>query len=413
MQEQTAAAVGIDIGTTAIRCAIGQIKDDQVVHLIGIGEAPNTGFRKGTVININDAAAALDQAIANAERMAGLQVGAATINVNGSHIKGLDSKGTVAVSGHEVVEEDLLRAEDAATVLQLPSSHEILSVFPRSYTVDGNPNIKDPLGMHGTRLEVDAHVVTISGPALKNLEKVVETTRTHINRLSVSSLAAAQATLSREQRENGVAVLDIGATTTNIMVVEEGDVQTVAVVPIGGMHITNDLAVGLRTEIEVAEVVKRNYKYLGEEPKKRPKHIKVVHNGKEYIFPTKDINIIVKARLEELFEDVDKAIGSISRSHRRLPAGITLVGGSANLTGIDVIAKRSFERSARIAYPKNIGGLKEKVARPEYAAAVGLMLLDVHKDESSPFGGRFFGGKFQLGAKQASSIVKRLFDRFK
>jgi cell division protein FtsA len=208
-------------------------------------------------------------------------------------------------------------------------------------------------------------------------------------------------------------VLDIGAATTNIMVVEEGDVQTVAVIPTGGMHITNDLAVGLRTEIEIAEVVKRNYKYLGEDPKKRPKHIKVVHNKKEYVFPTKDINLIVRARLEELFEDVDKAMGSISRSHRRLPAGITIVGGSANLAGIDIIAKKSFERSARIAYPKNLSGLKEKVARPEFASVVGLMLLDVHKDETSAFGGRFFGGKFQLGAQQATSLVKRLFDRFK
>ena len=177
MQEHQQAAVGIDIGTTTVRCVIGLVKpEDQTVSLIGVGEAHNSGFRKGSVVNITETANALDQAIANAERMAGVQISSATVNINGTHIKGVDSKGVVAISGSEITEEDLFRAEDAATVLQLPQHHEILSVFPRSYTVDGQSNIKDPLGMSGTRLEVDAHVVTISAPALKNLEKVVETT---------------------------------------------------------------------------------------------------------------------------------------------------------------------------------------------------------------------------------------------
>lgn len=411
MQEHQQAAVGIDIGTTTVRCAIGLVKDEQTVNLVGIGEAPNTGFRKGSVVNITETATALDQAIALAERMAGVQVGSATININGSHIKGINSKGIIAVSGSEIIEDDLLRVEDAATVLQIPQHHEILSVFPRSYTLDGQSSIKDPIGMTGTRLEVDAHVVTVSAPALKNLEKVAETTNTHVNRISVGSLGAAQAVISREQRENGVAVLDIGAATSNLIVIEDGDVQQVSVIPIGGTHITNDLAIGLRTDLKVAEAVKRNYKYLTQTSKDRPKHVKVLVSRKEYIFPVKDIELVITARLVELFDSVDKELAKINRS-KKIPGGITLTGGSAHLPGIDTVAKEELALSARVAFPQSIGGLKEKVARPEYANVVGLMLLDVHKDEDTSYGGRGLGGRLQQSADQARSMFKKVFGRF-
>ncbi len=412
MQEHQQAAVGIDIGTTSVRCAIGLVKaDDQTVSLVGIGEAVNTGFRKGSVVNIADTATALDQAIANAERMAGVQVSSATVNINGTHIKGVNSKGIIAISGSEITEEDLLRVEDAATVLQLPQHHEILSVFPRSYTLDGQGGIKDPLGMGGTRLEVDAHVITVSAPALKNLEKVVETTQTQVNRLSVGSLGAAQAVISREQRENGVAVLDIGAATSNLIVIEDGDVQQVSVIPIGGTSITNDLAIGLRTDLKVAEAVKKNYKYLATNSKTRPKHIKVVVNRGEHVFPTKDIELIITARLVELFEAVDKELTKINRS-KKIPGGITLTGGTAHMPGIDVVAREELALSARVAFPGSISGLKEKVSRPEYATVVGLMLLDVHKDEDSIYGGRGLGGRLQHGADQARSLFNKVFGRF-
>lgn len=408
MQEHQQAAVGIDIGTTTVRCAIGFVNPEkQTVKLVGVGEAPNTGFRKGTVVNISETAAALDQAIANAERMAGVQINSATANINGTHIKGVESKGIIAVSGTEIVEEDLIRVEDAATVLQLPQHHEILSVFPRSYNLDGQTNIKDPIGMSGIRLEVDAHVVTVSAPALKNIEKVLETTKTHINRLSVGSLGAAQATITREQRENGVAVLDIGALTSNLIVIEDGDVQQVSVVPIGGTSVTNDLAIGLRTDLKVAEAVKKNYKYLAQNSKSRPKHVKVVVAQKEYIFPTKDIELVITARLAELFEAVDKELAKVNRS-KKLPGGITLTGGAAQLPGIEIVAKEELEISARIGVPSEVEGLKEKVAKPEYATVTGLMLLDVHKDEDSLYGGRGLGGRLQHGAEQARSLFSKI-----
>lgn len=412
MQEQQELAVGIDVGTTTVRCAIGLVKpEDQTVSLVGVGEVANSGFRKGTVVHISETAQAVDQAVALAERMAGHQINGATININGAHIKGLSSQGIVAVSGGEITQEDLLRVEDAATVLQLPQHHEILSVFPRSYTVDGQSNIKDPIGMSGTRLEVDAHVVTVSGPALKNLEKVFETANVGINRLSVSSLAAAQGTVTREQREHGVAVLDIGSTTTNLIVIEDGDVQQISVLPIGGNHITNDLAIGLRTELKVAEAVKRNYKYLTENSKTRPKHVKVVVTRQEHVFLTKDIELIIAARLAELFESVDKELAKIGMS-KKLPGGVTITGGTAQLPGIDTVAREELALSARIAFPaENLSGLKEKVAKPEYATVAGLMLLDLHKDETAAYGGQWLSGGLRHGAQQAHSLVKRLLSK--
>jgi cell division protein FtsA len=409
MQEHLEPVVGIDIGTTTVRCAIGVLKPEkQQIDLIGVGEAPNTGFRKGSVINISDTAQAVDQAIGFAERMSGVQVTSATINVNGEHIKGIDSRGTVAISGQEVTQDDLLRVEDAATLLQLPQHYEILSVFPRSYIVDGNSDIKDPVGMSGTRLEVDAHVVTLSAPSLKNLEKVLETVNTHINRLSVGSLGAAQASLTREQRENGVAVVDIGASTTNVIVIEEGDVLHVGVLPVGSSHVTNDLAIGLRTDIKVAEAVKRNYKYLAKGSKDRPKHIKVVVSQKEYIFPTKDIELVITARLEELFEAVDRELAKVHRS-KKLPGGATLSGGGALLAGVDDVARDVLGLSARVAAVGNIEGLKEKVNRADYATVVGMMLLDMHKDETTTYGGKWLGGQIERGAATAKSLFSRFF----
>lgn len=413
MQEHSTAAVGIDIGTTHVRCAIGMVKgDSQQVGLVGLGEAPNTGFRKGSVVNISETVQAVDTAIGLAERMAGVQVSSATVNINGGHIKGLDSRGTVAVSGSEITPEDLGRVEDASTVLQLPQHHEILSVFPRSYIVDGQKNIKDPLGMSGTRLEVDAHVVTLSGPALKNLEKIIATTGTQINRLTVSSLGSAQAVLTREQREHGVAVLDIGAATTNMIVLEDGDVQQVAVIPMGGINITNDLAIGLKCDLKVAEAVKHNYKYLAKKSQDRPKHVKVLVNRQEYIFPTKDIDLVITARLEEIFELVDKELAKISRS-KKLPGGVTITGGSAQLPGVDDVARETLELSARIGELQDIGGLKEKISKPEYATVAGLMLLDVHKDEQDAYGGQWLGSRLQHGAMQARSLFDKVISRFK
>ena len=259
MQELSRYAVGIDVGTTAVRCVVGHVDGSaQIPTIIGISSAENNGMRKGVVVNLVSTAQAIDKALEEAERMSGHQINGATLSINGAHILGMSSRGVVAVGAqsHEINEDDLARVEEAATVVQLPANREILDVTPRSYQLDDQENIKDPIGMTGVRLEVDAHVITALSPHLKNLLKAAEMTHTTVHHTVPSGIAAAHALLTEQQMENGVVLVDVGGTTTNVAVYEEGDLQHIAVLPMGGVNITNDLAIGLKTDLDVAEKLK-------------------------------------------------------------------------------------------------------------------------------------------------------------
>jgi len=372
--------IGLDIGTTAVRCVIGHFAENDIApNIIGVGKAPNLGVRKGTIVNINETIDAVDRAIEEAERIAGFQVDAATVNINGMHIVGLDSKGVIAISTNtrEITNAEIERVQEAATVVQLPVNREIIQVFSRNYRLDGQDNIKDPLGMTGVRLEVDAHVITASTPAIKNLHKVLDGTGTSINHKLLSSLAASDAVIKREQRENGVVIVDIGASTTNVAVFEEGDVKHVSVIPVGSMNITNDLAIGLRTELAAAEKVKIEYGRAITPNKNQGKNVKVKVNSQEFIFDRKQLDMVVQARLDEIFELVDKQLHQIRRSGK-LPGGAVIVGGGANLEGIADYAREKLRLPAYVAQPSGFSGLAEKVTNPEFATAIGLMLYDMH-----------------------------------
>lgn len=379
MQDSMRYGVGIDIGTTFIRCVIGHV--DGTGHsasIVGVGSAPNNGMRKGVVVNIVSVAHAIDRALDDAERMSGHQVERASISINGPHIMAMSSKGVVAVNAQnpEITEEDLLRVQDAAQVVQLPANREILQVTPRSYQLDGQENIKDPIGMTGVRLEVDAHVITALSPHLKNVVKSLEMTQTEASHIMVAGLAAAKAVLTPQQMENGVAVVDIGGTTTSIAVYEEGDLQHIAVLPMGSVNITNDLAIGLRTDLDIAEQIKLQHASAVPEGKEAPKTIEYKHGDATHEFATKDIAMIVEARLDEIFELVDKEFASIDRSGK-LPGGIVLTGGGANLRHIAQYAKQKLRLPVRVAQPTGFSGMNDRIAKPEFATALGLMLKDV------------------------------------
>src|SRR5579864_4296558 len=238
--------VGLDIGTTAVRCVVGELaSDSSIPTVIGFSSAPNSGMRKGNVAHVEEEAQAVVNAVQEAERMSGREIKLATVNVNGSHVEGVNSKGVVAISSPDrnISVEDRMRVEEAATVVQLPPNKEIIQVFAKNYRLDGQENIKDPVGMHGVRLEVDTHIIVASTPALKSLEQVLERAELRPSHRTVTSLAAGEAVLDRQQKESGVCVLDIGAATTNVLVIEDGEVEHVAVIPMGGTHITNDLAI--------------------------------------------------------------------------------------------------------------------------------------------------------------------------
>lgn len=379
MREGSAAPhyVGLDIGTSTVRCVVGtrDASDPTAISVIGHGSSPNQGMRKGVVMHIDEAAEAIIQAITEAERISGVQIHRATVNVNGAHVAGLNSRGVIAISSHdrEISVEDRERVEEAATIVKLPPNREIVQVFAKNYRLDGQDNLKDPVGMHGVRLEVDCHIVTAASPNVRNLDLSLEKAQVHPQHHTVSALAAAEAVLDRKQKEAGTCVLDIGAGTTNLTVIEDGEIQHVAVIPMGGTHITNDLAIGLKTDLDVAEAVKLKHARLSDET---DKPLRITVDDTAHNFSGGEVNMIVEARVEELLEYVDKELTRIHRS-RKLPGGVVIVGGSALLPGLADFAKDKLQLPVRIGKVRGLAGLVDTVDTPAFATAAGLMLLDI------------------------------------
>lgn len=345
------------------------------LSIIGHGVAKNIGMRKGVVVHIDDVTEAITHAVTEAERISGVHVNSATVNINGTHVSGLNSKGVVAISGanREISIDDRYRAEEAATIMQLPPNREIIQVFAKNYRVDGQDNIKDPVGMNGVRLEVDTHIVTAASPTLKSLTAVLERSHVSLSHVTISSLAAAEAVLNRQQKESGTVLLDIGAGTTNLVVVEDGEIQHVAILPIGGINITNDLAIGLKTDLDVAEAVKVSHATL-ETPDYDTITLEV--EGKEHTFAKSEVHMITEARVDELFEFVDKELKKIGRS-RKLPGGAVIVGGTSKLPGLADFAKEKLQLPARLGTLQPLQGLVDVIDDPAYTTAIGLMQLDM------------------------------------
>lgn len=371
--------VGLDVGTSTVRCVVGMLDNPDTVtpSVIGYGSAPNSGMRKGVVTHVDDVAQAIIQAVNEAERVSGIRIHDATVNVNGAHILGMNSRGVIAIStaNREIGLEERMRVEEAATIVQLPANRDIIQVFAKNYRLDGQENIKDPVGMTGVRLEVDTHIVTASTPTLKSLDATLEKAGVHPTHHTVSSLAAAEAVLNRQQKESGTILLDIGAGTTNLVVVEDGEVQHVAVLPIGGMHLTNDLAIGLKTDLDIAEGVKLQHGTLLNSTK-RVANVTMKVNGHDQFFPLDDIKMVLEARVEELLEFVDKELKKIHKS-RKLPGGVVLVGGTAKLPGLAEFTRDHLELPARIGKLHGVSGLVDTVNDLSNVTAVGLMQLDM------------------------------------
>lgn len=389
--------VGLDIGTSMVRCVVGMVDqhDASKLSVIGHGSAPNMGMRKGTVTHLEDVADAVARAVTEAERVSGVQIQAATVNVNGAHVEGINSRGVIAIStaNRQITPEDRLRVEEAAAIVQLPPNREIIQVFAKNYRLDGQDNIKDPIGMQGVRLEVDTHIVAAATPSLRSLDVVLDKAHMHASHHTVSALAAAEAVLNRQQKESGTLVLDIGAGTTNVAVIEDGEVQHVAVIPVGSINITNDLAIGLRTDLEIAELVKIQHSNL-DASKAKTGVLKVLHEGTSYEFVADDVHMITEARVEELFELVDKELKKVHRS-RKLPGGVVIVGGGAKLPGMASFAREKLQLAARIGALQPLQGLVDTVQDVTYSTAVGLMVLDMllvptqHASQGEPNSGVF------------------------
>jgi cell division protein FtsA len=402
-------AVGVDIGTDAVKVIVGHAEGSAEnaakggkMTIIGVGTHKNSGMRKGVVVNLDKTAEAIDRALEAAERMSGYNIDRATVSINGSHIVGLSSRGVIAVAGGGTIgHEELARVEEAATVVQLPANREILDVTPRSYKLDAQDNIRDPFGMTGVRLEVDAYMITALAPHLKNVEKVLEMTELTPTRIVLSGLAAARVALTDHQKENGVVLIDIGATTTNIAVYEEGDIIHTAVLPVGSNNITNDLAIGLKTDLHVAEEVKVKYAVAAPELRRgSEKAASVKVGGREVKFDIATMDDVVEARLAEIFELVNKELKRVHRA-ANLPGGAIITGGGAKLRGIADYAREILSMNAVVAKAEGFDGMNEIVSDPSYVTALGLMKVDLDLGlmggGHGAKGGGWFGGGSKLG----------------
>jgi cell division protein FtsA len=376
--------VGVDVGTSVVRVVVGTVDEQGKPEIIGFSQVENSGMRRGVVSHADEVAQAISTALQDAERLSGRHLNSGTININGAHVQGFNSRGVIAISAanREITIEDRMRVEEAAAVMQLPANREIIQVFPKGYRLDGQDNIKDPVGMQGVRLEVDTHIVTASTPNIKLLESATEKASFGIKHRTISSLASAEAVLSRQQREAGTAVVDIGAGTTNLVIIEDGEVQHVAVIPVGGMHVTNDLAICLKTDLDVAEKVKIDHATLEKHTRATAS---VIIDKQQHTFDANDVHMVIEARIEELFELIDKELKKVGKS-RKLPGGIIFTGGTAKINGLASFAREKLELPAKIGVINEVGGLADISQDITFATPVGLMLLDMLLDGQHPSG---------------------------
>ena len=379
--------IGLDVGSTKVCCVVGLI-DEEGSHpsVIGVGTAPVTGMRKGEVVDIEDTVSSITAAVDEAERISGVAIDRATIGIDGAHVSSLNSSGVIAVgrADQEISVDDVRRAEEAASAVQLPPNREVIQMFPRSFNVDGQTNIKDPVGMNGVRLEVETHIVTGATPAIKNLHRSIYQAGIDIEGQVLVPLAAARAVLTKKQMELGVAVVDIGGGTTGIAVYEEGEVLYSSVLPVGASHVTNDIAIGLRTDIEVAEKIKLKYVKAGLKRINASERIRIEELGNEdAIISKRDLYDMAEARLEEIFQMVGDELAKIGKAGM-LPAGIVLTGGGAKMAGIDELAKELLKLPVTIGKPSGLTGLIDKVSDSAFAAPVGLMLENMNYAAGAP-----------------------------
>lgn len=415
MQENSRYAVGVDIGTTTIRCVVGHIDPTTgTPTIVGVGSAPSSGMRKGVVANLNGPAHAIDEALGEAERMSGYEVNDATISVNGSHILSTKVDGMIAVGAadHMINDEDLLRVEEVATVGKVPANREILEVVPHSFRLDGQDNIKDPIGMTGTRLEIVANVVSALTPLVENLRKASDMATVNPNETIPAVMAASRAVLDEKQLENGVAVIDLGGATTSVAIYEEGDLQYIGVIPVGSVNITNDLAIGLKTDPEVAEQVK--LKHASAVVRGDSAGASVKSGDETLTFSSADIDEIVEARLDEIFEAIENEFKKAGKLGQ-LPNGVVLTGGGAGLKSIIEYAREKLGLAVRIGKSTGFGGVVEKVDQPEFATAVGLMLIDADGAPAKERGGKAgrSGQSKTSMFRGASDLAKKIFGKYK
>ena len=398
---------GIDLGSSTIRIAVGQINSEGELHIVGLGEGPSEGIGKGVVASIEDTVSSISACAEQVERMTGQPIENAYVGVSGTHIISQESRGVVAVAGAngEIKQDDVNRVLDAAQKVATPPNYEIIHILPRNFSVDKQVGIIDPIGMTGVRLEVEAQIILGLSNQVKNLDKCFHRVGIGINETVFTVLATAEAVLNKRQRELGTVVVNIGSTTTSLAVFEEGDVLSAKVLPIGARHITNDIAIGLRVPVDLAELIKIKYGTSLPEKAGRNKIInfKDLNEREEGTVSQKKLADIIEARCEEIFKMVDKELAAIDRS-KKLPAGAILTGAGARLDGLAETAKKVLKIPVSLGFPQGFLSGINKAFDPSFSTAVGLVIWGNHEKSKN--------GVMKKTSQGAVQGVKKWFKNF-
>ncbi len=409
---------GIDIGSSTVRCVIAHVDgESNALRIIGVGTAPTEGMRRGAVADIALVAQALNDAVEKAELMAGAHVKSAIVSIGGSGVTIQEVKGVVAIgrADGEVTDDDVMRAITAAQTFAVPTNQEIIHVVPKSFRLDDQENISNPVGLKGVRLEVQAHVIEAPGTHVKNITAVMDRANIAIEEFVIEPLAAAEAVLSAKQKELGVAVVVLGAHTTSVAIFEEGDLLHTAIIPVGSAFITNDLAIGMRTSIDVAEQVKLMYGSAEYGTVKRTDEIDLAtfDPHEEGAVLHDHVIEIVLARLEEIFSLVREEFKRVEKD-QLLPAGVVLTGGGANLVHTVHFAKEALQLPVHIGHVDGMLGVMDHVDDPSYSTVLGLLLWQEtygHQGASTQKWQTMFSGLFE-GTVGVGKRLKELFQRF-
>jgi cell division protein FtsA len=380
--------VGLDIGTTKICAIVGEITPEGI-DIVGIGSAPSRGMRKGCVINIEETVRSIKRAVEEAELMAGCEIHSVYAGIAGGHIRGFNSHGIVAVKDREVNEADIERVIDAAKAVAIPPDREVIHILPQEFIIDDQDGIKEPLGMSGVRLESKVHIVTGAVTSAQNIVRCAQRCALNVNDIVLEQLASALSVLSEDEKDLGVALVDIGGGTTDIAIFHGGSIQHTSCIAIGGAHFTNDIAVGLRTPAEEAEAIKRRYGCASKKMIGKGEMIEVPSIGgrKSRELPREVLGDILEPRVVELFELVHREIEKMKMTEL-LASGVVLTGGTTLLPGIVEVAEEIIGLPCRLGVPHNVGGLVDVVRSPMYATGVGLLMYGAQQADPRHFRAR-------------------------
>ena len=384
----------IDVGTTKVCTIVAETNENGLMRVAGVGLAPSSGLHKGLVVNISDAKDSIRESVRKAEQASGYQVESAYVGVTGRHISARNNKGVVAITRNDrlVRSDDLKRVLQTAQTVKVPSDEKLLHLIPRNYTVDGQEGVKNPVGMHGFRLDVETHVITAAVSSVQNLVKCIRGVGVDIEDLVFEPLASSEAVLSEDEKQVGVVMADIGGGTTDISVFKDGSIWHSAILPVAGYQFTRDIAIGLGLPFEVAEEMKRKYGTVMPVQENKTHTDAIAQNGHNISYQS--LCDIIRARVDELIRLIALELPR-AEFEALVPAGLVLTGGSSNLAGIDVLGRDILGVPVRVGGPVGIYGISDVLHNPAYATSVGLLLWGMKPRSVANWRSRSLTGNFR------------------